>query len=319
MNLLSFHKTFPDESACENFLKTKREESGIICSKCGCEHHYWKSYRKQWQCKKCDHRTSLTAGTVMHNSKLPLLYWFVAIHLLTSTKKSFSAKEMQRQLEHKRYQPIWELMHKLRSVMGMRDAQYKLLGSIELDEGFFSTSLEESEKDKPLKRGRGSQKKTKVLVMAESTPVEENKKHNTSKAVGHIKMIVIDDLKSKTLDANVIKYINENAELTTDDSTSYVNFKNIVNSHMSQVVEPKNISKVLPWVHIVISNAKRLLLDIYHDIKPEFLQNYLNEFCFKFNRRTLDLFDRLVNTAVTYKRNFFHRYYAPAYELQLVK
>ena len=126
-------------------------------------------------------------------------------------------------------------------------------------------------------------------------------------------------LGSGCLDANVIKYINENAELTTDDSTSYVNFKNIVNSHMSQVVEPKNISKVLPWVHIVISNAKRLLLDIYHDIKPEFLQNYLNEFCFKFNRRTLDLFDRLVNTAVSYKRNFFHRYYAPAYELQLVR
>lgn len=309
MNLLSFYKKFPDEDACIKHLREQRERAGIVCSKCSCTHHYWKSYRNQWQCKQCGHRTGLKAGTVMHGSNLPLLYWFIAIHLLTSTKKSFSAAELQHQLGHKRYQPIWEMMHKLRDVMGQRDAGYKLVGSIELDEGFFSTSVNEEEKNKPRKRGRGSQAKTKVLVMAESTPQEPNKKHILDKAVGHIKMIVIDDLKSKTLDANVIKFINSDAELTTDDSTSYVNFKSLVNSHMSQVVEPKNISKVLPWVHIAISNAKRLLLDIYHDIKPEFLQNYLNEFCYKFNRRKLDVFERLMNTCLSYKPEFRHRYY----------
>ena len=103
----------------------------------------------------------------MHGSKLPFRYWFIAIHLLTSTKKSFSAKEIQRQLGHKRYQPIWEMMHKLRIAMGSRDDHYQLAGQIELDEGFFSTIIPDEEKDKPLKRGRGSQKKTKVLVMAE--------------------------------------------------------------------------------------------------------------------------------------------------------
>lgn len=309
MNLLSFYKNFPDEDACIKHLKEQREQAGIVCSKCGCTHHYWKSYRNQWQCKKCGHRTGLKAGTVMHGSNLPLLYWFIAIHLLTSTKKSFSAAELQRQLGHKRYQPIWELLHKLRNVMGLRDAEYKLVGSIELDEGFFSTSVDADERDKPRKRGRGSQAKTKVLVMAESTLQEPNKRFNLDKAVGHIKMIVIDDLKSKTLDSNVIRFINNESELTTDDSTSYVNFKNIVNSHMSQVVEPKMISKVLPWVHIVISNAKRLLLDIFHDIKPEFLQNYLNEFCYKFNRRKLDVFERLMHSCVSYRTEFTHRYY----------
>ena len=64
----------------------------------------------------------------MHGSKLPLMYWFTAIHLMTSTKKTFSALEMQRQLGHKRYQPIWEMMHKLRSVMGLRDGKYNLDG-----------------------------------------------------------------------------------------------------------------------------------------------------------------------------------------------
>lgn len=193
--------------------------------------------------------------------------------------------------------------------MGQRDAEYKLVGSIELDEGFFSTSVDKDEKEKPRKRGRGSQAKTKVLVMAESAIIETGKKYKIDKAVGHIKMVVIDDLKSKTLDNNVIKFINDDGELTTDDSTSYVNFKNLVKSHMSQVVEPKDISKVLPWVHIVISNAKRLLLDVHHDIKPEFLQSYLNEFCFKFNRRKLDMFERLMNSCVKYQTQFKHRYY----------
>ena len=94
------------------------------------------------------------------------------MHLLTATKKSFSAKEIQRQLGHKRYHPIWHMVHKLRQSMGKRDDEYILAGRIELDEGYFSTEVPTEEKDKPLKRGRGSQKKSKVLVMAESEMVE---------------------------------------------------------------------------------------------------------------------------------------------------
>lgn len=74
----------------------------------------------------------------MHSSKLPFLYWFEAIHLMTSTKKDFSALEIQRRLGQKRYQPIREMCHKIRSVMGLRDSEYTLSGMIEMDEGFFS-------------------------------------------------------------------------------------------------------------------------------------------------------------------------------------
>ena len=75
---------------------------------------------------------------------------------------------------------------------------------------------------------------------------------------------------------------------------------------MHQVIEPKQVGKILPWVHIAISNAKRLLLDVYHDIRPDYLQSYLNEFCYKFNRRTFGdkLFDRLVVAALAYKNEF---------------
>ena len=92
--------------------------------------------------------------------------------MYTSTKKSFSATELQRQLGHKHYEAIWTMLHKLRLAMGKRDDQYILSGQIELDEGFFSTEVNSDDKDKPLKRGRGSQKKDSVLVMAESKEVE---------------------------------------------------------------------------------------------------------------------------------------------------
>ena len=146
MKLLDFAKHFDSEEACEKYLKETREKEGIKCSRCGCEKQYWNRCHKRWMCAKCGHETTLRSGTVMHGSNLPLLYWFTAIHLLTSTKKTFSAAEMQRQLGHKRYQPIWEMMHKLRSVMGERDSKYNLEGTIELDEGYF-TRNNDSAKD----------------------------------------------------------------------------------------------------------------------------------------------------------------------------
>ena len=100
--------------------------------------------------------------------------------------------------------------------------------------------------------------------------------------------------------------VSEKSIIDSDDSTSYVKLKDIVKEHRPQVIPNEEIGKILPWVHIAISNAKRMLLDIFHDIKPEYLQYYLNEFCYKFNRRYLgeDLFDRLMIAAVSYKNQF---------------
>lgn len=248
----------------------------------------------------------------MHGSKLPFIYWFIAIHLLTATKKSISAAELQRQIGHKRYQPIWELMHKLRSVMGKRDDKYTLKGCIELDEGFFSTEIPKEKKNEKLKAGAGSQRKSKVMVIAESTQAgKESKNGQKSKVVKHIKMIVIPDEKAKTIDVVAAKVIDKDSKLTTDNHRSYIHFKDMFTEHKSQVIDPKDIGKVLPWVHIAISNAKTQLADMHHGIKPEFLQEYLNEFCYKFNRRYFgeDLFERLLLIASSYRTDFEHRTY----------
>jgi len=307
MNLLNFVTTFPDEESCKLRYKEFRDKQGVVCPKCGGKDHYWKRDKWQYECKKCRTRITLRSGTVMHHSKLPFRYWFVAMHLLTSTKKSFSALEIQRQLKHKRYQPIWEMLHKLRNAMGNRDGQYSLAGQIELDEGFFSTHISEKEKEEPLKRGRGSQKKTKVLVMTESKIIEGKKtKKGKPRKVGFIKMQVIDDLKAETITPIVKQSVSKEAIVNTDDSTSYVDLKTIVKEHIHQVIDKKDTVKILPWVHLTISNSKRLILDMYHGIKREFLQNYLNEFCYNFNRRYFGeaLFDRLLIASVLRKNDF---------------
>jgi DNA-directed RNA polymerase subunit RPC12/RpoP len=307
MNLLNFVAQFPDEASCKAKWKEYRDKQGVVCPKCGHKEHYWKSDKEYYECKRCKYRQSLRSNTVMHGSQLPFRYWFVAIHLLTSTKKSFSASELQRQLGHSTYNPIWAMLHKLRQAMGRRDSEYSLKEVIEIDEGFFSTEIDQDEKNKPLKRGRGSQKKSKVLVMAESIPVKgETTKHGKPRKVGHIKMFLIDDLQSSTIDSKVSENINADSVIDSDNSTSYTNFKTLVKEHRPKVIPKKEVGKMLPWVHIAISNAKRMLLDVFHDIKPEYLQSYLNEFCYKFNRRYFGerRFDRLMVAAVSYKNEF---------------
>lgn len=310
MNLIDFITHFPDEESCKLKFKEYRDQVGVTCSRCGGTDHYWKRDKEQYECKKCRHRTTLKSGTVMHKSKLPFRYWFIVMHLLTATKTNFSAKEIQRQLGHKRYAPIWHMVHKIREAMGKRDEQYILAGDIELDDGFFTTEIPLEHKHEQLKRGRGSQRKTKVLVMAESEKVENPKPGKKPRRVGYLKMKVIDDLRSETINRVVNQSIAKDSELQTDDSTSYVDLSNFVKGHHKEVIPKEKLSEKLPWVHIAISNAKRELLSSYHNIKPEFLQNYLDEFCYKFNRRYFGeaQFGRLLVAAVSYKNEYRYKY-----------
>jgi hypothetical protein len=79
-----------------------------------------------------------------------------------------------------------------------------------------------------------------------------------------------------------------------------------VATHIPKVIPKEDVGKVLPWVHVAISNAKRLLLDVYHDICPKYIQNYLSEYCWKFNRRYFGdkLFERLIISSINYKNEF---------------
>ena len=118
----------------------------------------------------CGARTTLRSGTVMHDSRLPVRTWYLCMALMSMTKKAMSAHEMRRQLGLKRYEPVWAMMHKIRKAMGQRDGKYGLRDMVEFDEAYISKA---TEKGKRLKRGKGSQGKKNVAVMAESVPLED--------------------------------------------------------------------------------------------------------------------------------------------------
>ena len=306
MSLLNFIDRFPDEESCKMEFKRIRDEQGIVCNKCGNTEHYWLQNKAHYECKSCRARMSLKSGTVMHKSQLPYRYWFIAMHLLTSTKKSFSALELQRQLGHKYYEPIWAMLHKLRAVMGKRDSKYQLDQVIELDEGFFKAPVtDSSDDDETPKRGRGSQSQAKVLVMVSSKiSMDKNKNLDNYKKptqLKYVKMLVIEDLKGETIMEKVKANISKGSVVKTDDFRSYSRINELVWRHHSMKVPTEKLEKAFPWVHTIISNAKRNLLGINHMTSRKHIQNYLNEFCYKVNRRYFGdkLFDRLLLAAAT--------------------
>jgi hypothetical protein len=272
----------------------------------------WNALHKQWVCMDCKRTVNLKAGTVMENSNLPVYDWFVAMFLLTSMKMQISALEIKRQLGMKRYEPVWLMVQKLRSIMGQRDSSYKLAGDLEIDEGFFTTERPHDEQGQPLRAGRGSQRKAPVLVMAESTSVaaeDPTPKRSIHKRVGHLKMKVLNNLQAKTEEVSISAGVQSTSHALTDGSTSYATLvaHKVVSKHHAEVMNSKEkVGKVLPWVHVAISNAKSSILSTYKKVSRDYLQGYLDEFCYKFNRRYFGfhLFDRLQLIAIQYRSSF---------------
>jgi hypothetical protein len=310
MKLLEFFEKYPTETSCKEAFKTCREKEGVKCKKCNGGDHYWLKSKELYECKACHFRMSLKSGTLLESSRLPYQYWFIGIHLMTATKKTISALEMQRQLGHRYYEPIWSMMHKIRRVMSERDETYQLEGQVELDEGFYSTAFsltmhEFTGKLEELKRGKGSQRKSKVLVMASFAKVPTSKfkpkKHKTPREIKYIKMKVIDDLEASTINNEVETSIDSCSEVHTDGYKSYNELPKIIQKHNKYNLKYDCSDKVLPWVHKVITNSKNLLKAIHHCVYPDYLQNYLDEFCYKHNRRYFGekIFDRALIAAVS--------------------
>ena len=299
MNLFNFTANFGSEEDCRLHFKSERDKIGVKCN-CGNKEHYWIKSRWSYECKKCRSRTSLRSGTIMENSNLPFLVWYKAMFLLTATKKGFSSKEIQKQLNLKRYEPVWAMVHKIRKAMGNRDAIYTLEGMIEMDEGYFTVESTEIEQDKGI-RGRGAAGKQNVAIMAESTPLENIETGEVSNQCRYFKAKVLNSHKSEEINETIKESIDEKSIVFTDQSTSYVDISEFVEMHVTYKSNKQTTEENLRWVHIMISNAKRNLLGNYHKIKGKYLQLYLNEFVYKLNRRYFGdkLFDRLIIASIT--------------------
>lgn len=299
MNIIQFTKDFPDEASCRAHFRAAREREGIVCKKCSCTKHWWLKNKDQWKCSSCDFRTTLRSGTFMQDSNLPLYQWYVAMAFMSFSKKGISAAELQRQMGIKNYDTVWFLMHRIRSAMGNRDSIYGLSDMQEVDEGFIVTATPSKIRDN-LKRGRGSKRVRPVAVAAESIPLEDIATGKISNQCRYFKMKQLDGLKSEEIEEFVEDNLDKNSVVFSDMNTSYNQFSDYIDTHITVKSTKAIKQRTLQWVHIAIANLKRTLLGIYHRINQEYLQLYLDEFCYKLNRRYFNdrLFDRLVVAVV---------------------
>lgn len=184
--------------------------------------------------------------------------------------------------------------------MGKRDILYGLTGMVEFDEPYFETETSGKEKQN-LKRGKGSQRQMNVAVAAESTPLEDLETGKKGKRCRYFKMKVIDEHISDEFNEFVEQNIAEESIVFSDKSKSYIDIADFVEVHTTEKSTNETTKTTFQWVHIAISNAKRTLLGICHKIKGKYLQLYLDEFCYKLNRRYFGdrLFDRLAIAVAT--------------------
>ena len=235
----------------------------------------------------------------MESSNLSLHIWFTAFLLMSATKKGFSCLEFQRQLGLKRYETAFNLMHKIRVIMGKRDDLYLLKGMVEYDEAYVEKATKKVVQER-LKRGKGSQKQAIVAVASESTPLEDPLSGKKSSHCGFLKMKVLGDVTRESVEEFVKESIDSKAVLFTDKNAAYVNLEKMVEQHIKVKSSSESTNGALNWVHTAISNLKKNLLGIYHMVSEKYLQNYLDEFAYKLNRRYFGekLFNRLIIASV---------------------
>ena len=131
--LREFQSKFATEAACQQYLAACRWPDGFVCPRCGNRRAYELVKRRQWQCSGCRHQVSLTAGTILHNTKTPLTAWFWAAYLMTTDKRGVSALLLQRQLALARYETAWMILHKFRRAM-VNMSREPLRGEVEVDD-----------------------------------------------------------------------------------------------------------------------------------------------------------------------------------------
>jgi len=284
--LVDFIKKFGTERACLKALIAHRWPDGFCCPRCGNKRGYWLKKRRSYECVTCRCQTSVTAGTVLHNTRTSIQKWFLAIYLMASTPKAPSATELERQLgvTHK---TAWAIRHKIIRAMSRRDDELMLCGFVEMDESFVGGRERGA-------KGRQTERKTLVAIAVD---------HTMKGGCRHAHMQLIPDASGPSLIAAAQQTIAPGSDILTDGWSGYKPLSiQGYRHHAWPLDSPEDASKVLPWVHIIISNFKRWILDTFHGISPKHLQAYLDEFCYRLNRRwhRSDLFRRILNRCLRF-------------------
>jgi transposase-like protein len=282
--MIEFEQRFHSEEACREYLYQIRWPEGFICPHCG-HQKCWRKRTGVYRCSRCKYDISVTAGTIFQDSKIPMRLWFQAMWQVVSQKHGISALGLQRVLGLNRYEATWTLLHKLRIAM-VRPGRDRLIGPVQVDEIYIGGTH-------PGKRGRGAEGKTLVIVVVE---VKE-------KRPGRIRLHKVKDASGTSLITAIKDCVQPQGEIRTDGWEGYRQLSSSGYKH-TIIRKTADVGKnLLPLANRVAALLKRWLLGT-HQGKPasSHLDYYLDEFVFRFNRRTSKsrglLFYRLVQQAV---------------------
>src|SRR3954453_11299945 len=291
-DFLEFNARFGTDEQCRKYLIKARWPDGFRCDGCGHGHAYTLRTRLVYECVACRKQRSLLAGTIFEQTKTALARWFLAIYLGTSSKCGIAAAELQRQLGLGSYQTDWSWLHKPRKAMVRPDRQ-PLAGRVEADETNVGGP-------RPGKRGRGAAGKALV-----GGAVEAGRGKARERRLGRLRLASLADASAESLDAFLAAHVAEPATVATDGWRGYLGLPAAGYDH-----EPTNLGATwgdaalrLPGIHLVFSLVKRWLLGTHHGaVGEKHLPAHLDEYVFRFNRRTAELvshgFARLIEHAV---------------------
>lgn len=279
---------FPDEAACLAYLERLRWRDGFVCPSCRAAGEPWRQTRGRLTCAACRHQTTATAGTIFAKTRTPLPTWFAAVWYVTNQKHGASALGLKRVLGLGSYQTAWTMLHKLRRAM-VRPGRDRLAGEVEVDETYVGGT-------EPGVHGRETYTKAVVAIAVE---VHE------PQGFGRVRLRRVADVSATSLVPFVCAAVEPGAIIRTDGwggynplpEHGYVRHKTV----LSATGDPAHVS--MPAVHRVASLLKRWLLGTHQGaVRPAQLDYYLDEFTFRFNRRTSRsrglLFYRLLEQAV---------------------
>lgn len=282
-----FVTMFPDNEACAKYLRELRWPDTFICPACGIKKEAWSQTRNRMVCPACRHQASITAKTIFDKTRTPLTTWFEAAWHMTTAKNGMSAKTLQRTLGTS-YRVAWVLLQRFRVAM-VRPNRSFLTANVEVDETLIGGVKQNG------KRGRGASKNIVVIAIEVKSP----------KGFGRVRMRHVPDASGDSLVPFVRDTVKPGTVILTDGWGGY----NDLPKHgyrrkkitLTDSGDPAHVS--LPGVHRIASLLKRWMMGTHQgSFDPEHLQGYLEEFTFRFNRRTSRsrglVFRRLIEQAV---------------------
>jgi len=282
IGFLEFSKRFNTDDKCRDKLFELRWGKGFSCPKCGHSEYTNNKHRHRRLCKACKHETSVTAGTIMDKTHLPLTKWFWAMYIIATDKRGISSNALKNQI-HVTYKTAWYLKKRIREAMSDSLENTFLCGIVELDDSHFGGPGEGG------KRGRGTPK-SKVIA---GLQVDDDGKPQA------LKMRVVQNLRSKTIGLFAAENIVAGANIRSDSFRSYR--KPLAEKYLHEYQAFDKESEHLAWLHKMISNAKSYIQGTFHGLPSTCLQSHLDEFSWRLNHRfsQQNIFTFLLKDALT--------------------